>query len=189
MTARRNKNEARRAPATNIEENARAGRHADQVGAGRTTEEPAAPLEPDAREKAAYRAERDRARARGQMQGIEPHDKGHYQAAASTGEGDPHDYPPGFNWGPRSGYAEEQVSGTPYNLSDDGDSFVKWRERRLQEVDRAFLRWRAELAHQLDGQYKRWIDAQQQSFADDLDRWQSEREGVKRALSRGKRKR
>ncbi|HVO16186.1 MAG TPA: hypothetical protein VMV26_13290 [Alphaproteobacteria bacterium] len=164
---------ARRTPDPEIEENARAGRHADQHGAGRRTGPAPAPAQLDDGEKAAYRAERDKARAEGRMQGTEGYDMGHYHAAGKAEQGS--SYPPGFNWGPRSGYAEEQVSGAPYNLSRDGDSFLEWRERRLQELDRAFLRWRAELSHQLDDQYKRWIDAQQQAFTDDLQRWQGER--------------
>jgi len=165
--------DARRTPDPETEENARAGRHADQHGAGRTTGPTPAPAELDDGEKEAYRAERDKAREQGRMQGTEGYDMGHYHAAVRQDEAS--SYPPGFNWGPRSGYAEEQVSGAPYNLSHDGDSFVKWRKRRLQELDRAFLRWRAELSHQLDDNYKRWIDAQQQAFTDDFQRWQDER--------------
>jgi hypothetical protein len=166
----------RRGPDPEIEENARAGRHADQQGAGRTTGPAPAPQEIDEDEKRAYRAERDKARAEGRMQGTEGYDIGHY---AKTGPKDESEtYPPGFNWGPRSGYAEEQVSGAPYNLSRDGDSFVQWRDRRLQELDRAYLRWRTELSHQMHDQYKRWIDAQQEAFTDDFQRWQSGHHGA-----------
>ena len=187
MPARSKTRDARRAPAPETEENARAGRHADQLGTGHMAGERPQPAEPDELETVAYRAERNQARAEGRMQGIERHDKGHYHAAAAQGEGDPHSYPPGFNWGPRSGYAEEQPSGAPYNLSNDGDGFVQWREQRLRELDRAFHRWRAELSHQLDENYKRWIDTQQQAFTEEFNRWQTERrdaEGTPAARSR-----
>jgi hypothetical protein len=164
------------APGPEPEENARAGRQADQEGAGRTAGPPPAPAPIDDGEKEAYRAERDQARSEGRMQGTEGYDMGHYHAAGRQEQDS--SYPPGFNWGPRSGYAEEQVSGAPYNLSQDGSSFLQWRERRLQELDRTYLRWRAELSRQLDDQYKRWIDAQQQAFTDDFQRWQGERRGA-----------
>ena len=108
------------------------------------------------------------------MQGTEGYDMGHYYAAAEK-QDEPTRYPPGFNWGPRSGYAEEQPSGAPYDLSHDEKSFAEWRDARLHEADRAYHRWRSDLARHMDETFKRWLDSQQQSFTEDFARWQEER--------------
>ncbi|HEX7005506.1 MAG TPA: hypothetical protein VF274_00060 [Alphaproteobacteria bacterium] len=174
MPSRRKPRGADRGRGPEIAENARAGRHADQAEDRAGTEASSRRRKPKPEEQRAYRAERDEARARGRMQGTQGFDMGHYHAAAG-GRDEATSYPPGFNWGPRSGYAEEQPSGAPYDLSHDAKSFVAWREARLQEADRAYYRWRGDLARQIDETFKRWLDSQQQAFTEDFERWQKER--------------
>lgn len=175
MPSRRRTRGSDRTRGPEIAENARAGRHADQAEDRPGTGKSGQPVQPKPEEQQAYRAERDEARAHGRMQGTQGYDMGHYHAAAAGGRDESTAYPPGFNWGPRSGYAEEQPSGAPYDLTHDEKSFVEWREARLQEADRAYYRWRGDLARQIDETFKRWLDSQQQAFTEDFARWQAER--------------